>query len=104
MLVDKEEFKNRDFGSIETDYDYLYEFFEDEDMLYRFCEYLDGIRIKVSLSTHKRIMCQKRLIEGVSTKEIAEMLDMKRGTVQKIRYRMLRRNLVAYSAISDKRR
>lgn len=103
MLVNKDEVTVRNFGSIETDYDYLYEFFKDEDMLYRFCEYLDGIKIKVELNTHKRIMCQKKLIEGAGTKEIAEKLNMKLGTVQKIRYRMLQNNLVAYSAISDKK-
>lgn len=104
MLVSKEEFSNRKFGSVESDYDYLYEFFDDEDMLYRFCEYLDGIVIKIDFNTHKRIMCQKRLVEGLSTIEIASQLDMKLGTVQKIRYRMLRSNLIAYSAISDKRK
>lgn len=104
MLVDKKQFADRKFGSVESDYDYLYEFFDDEDMLYKFCEYLDGIVIKIDFNTHKRIMCQKRLVEGFSTIEIAAQLDMKLGTVQKIRYRMLRSNLVAYSAISDKRK
>ena len=104
MLVRKENFSDRNFGSVVTDYDYLYEFFNDEDTLYKFCEYLDGIVIKVDFNTHKRIMCQKRLVKGHSTMEIAEALDMKLGTVQKIRYRMLKSNLIAYSAISDKRK
>ena len=104
MLVSREEFMKRKFGSVESDYDYLFEFFDDEKMLYKFCEYLDGIVIKIDFNTHKRIMCQKRLIEGLSTSEIAEELDMKLGTVQKIRYRMLQSNLVAYSALSDKRK
>ena len=84
-----------------SDYDYLYEFFEDKEMLGKFMRDFNGINLKVDLHEHNRFLTQKRLIDGDSPSEIAEDLEMNRQTVYKIRERMIKGNLIMYAVRND---
>jgi len=84
-----------------SDYDYLYEFFEDKEMLDKFMRDFNGIELKVDLHEHNRFLTQKKLIDGVSPSDIAKELDMNRQTVYKIRERMIKGNLIMYAVRDD---
>ncbi len=72
-----------------NDYDYIRDFFKDDHvMLEKFMVAFDGIRIRIRLDSHKRFETQVRLMRGIHPREIADELDMKVGTVWKIKQRM----------------
>ena len=72
-----------------NDYDYIRDFFKhDHNELARFMSAFDGIRIRIRLDSHKRFEAQLRLLRGIHPNEIAEELDMKSGTVWKIKQRL----------------
>lgn len=73
------------------DYEYIHYALEDFPEARKILmEKLDGVRIRVKLDEHKRFLAQQMLLKGVSPAEIASELDMKKKTVQGIKYRMQR--------------
>ena len=72
-----------------NDYDYIRDFFKDDHVtLERFMRSFDGIRIRIKLDSHKRFESQVRLLRGLHPNVIAEELEMKVGTVWKIKQRL----------------
>ena len=74
---------------VNNDYDYIRDFFKDDPVtLERFMMSFDGIRIRIKLDSHKRFETQVRLLRGLHPRDIAIELDMKVGTVWKIKQRL----------------
>ena len=72
-----------------TDYDYVREFFiNDLEELDRFVRFFNGVRISVSLSSHKRFQAQVLLLRGNHPTQVAKELEMKIDTIWQIRKRM----------------
>ena len=82
---------------IYNDYDYLRDFFENEEQLDKFMRMYDGFDFTISLHDHNRFLTERMLLEGVMPMQIVKELEMKTQTVYKIRSRMIKKNLLEHA-------